>query len=66
MFYQATDNQLNDDILKLIDILSAQYDEYEAEIKVWFTIIYAGMIDGENKANAILKKELSDWVCIRF
>jgi len=66
MFYHATDNQLNDDIFKLIDILSAQYDEYEAEIKVWFTIIYAGMIAGENKANAILKKELSDWVCIRF
>jgi len=58
MFYHATDNQLNDDILKLIDILSAQYDEYAEEINVWFTIIYAGMVAEENKANAILKKRV--------
>ena len=57
-FYTLTDKNLSQVILRLIDAIAKDYLEDEEEINIWFTIIYAGMIAEENKANAILKKRV--------
>ncbi|WP_316736030.1 DUF7004 family protein [Pedobacter aquatilis] len=57
-FYTLTDKNISEVILRLIDAISDEYVEDEQEINIWFTVIYAGMIAEENKANAILKKRV--------
>jgi len=39
-------------------MLSQDYTDVWVEMDTWFTVIYAGMIAEENKANAILKKRI--------
>jgi hypothetical protein len=34
------------------------YSNHVEEADIWFTVIYAGMIAEENKANAVLKKRI--------
>ena len=45
-------------MLNLITRLSDDYGTAAEEMDIWFSIIYAGMIAEENKANAILKKRI--------
>lgn len=57
-FYTATTKRLDNKTLDLITTLSDDYETHVEEIDIWFTVIYAGMIAEENKANAILKKRI--------
>ncbi|WP_231465688.1 MULTISPECIES: hypothetical protein [unclassified Pedobacter] len=57
-FYTLTDKNISQVILRLIDAIAKEYPADELEINIWFTVIYAGMIAEENKANAILKKRV--------
>jgi exoribonuclease II len=56
--YSQTTMDIDNTILDLITTLSNDYQEEAEEIDIWFTVIYAGMIAEENKANAILKKRI--------
>lgn len=57
-FYSLTTKNLDPGILNLITMLSDDYEKDAAEIEIWFTVIYGGMVAEENKANAILKKRI--------
>jgi hypothetical protein len=57
-FYTPTTKRLDNKTLDLITTLSDDYHKDAEEIDIWFTVIYAGMIAEENKANAILKKRI--------
>jgi ribosomal protein S17E len=57
-YYNQTTKDIDNTILDLITTLSNDYEEEAEEIDIWFTVIYAGMIAEENKANAILKKRI--------
>ena len=56
--YDITSSEINEKAIQLIAELSAKYGPDATEIKKWFTIIYAGMIAEENKANKILGKRI--------
>lgn len=57
--YNRTDKSVNQEVLMLIDSITSTYnDEDKEKIEQWFTVLYAGMIAEENKANAILKKRV--------
>jgi len=57
--YNRTDKFINKDVLTIIDTITCTYEDDDKEkIEQWFTVIYAGMIGEENKANAILKKRI--------
>lgn len=45
-------------LLQQITCISAEYNENQIEVDIWFTVIYAGMVAEENKENAILKKRI--------
>ena len=57
-FYLPTDKELNSNILSQITTISNDFGKDATEIDTWFTVIYAGMVAEENKANAILKKRI--------
>lgn len=57
-FYSLTGKNIDNTILDLITELSENYGSDAEEMDIWFTIIYAGMVAEENKANAILKKRV--------
>ena len=57
-FYECTGKEIDLIILDKITTLSNDYGSVSEEVDTWLTLIYAGMIAEENKANAILKKRL--------
>jgi len=57
-FYELTGKEIDQKILDKITMLSQDYTDVWVEMDTWFTVIYAGMIAEENKANAILKKRI--------
>jgi len=57
-FYNLTTTLVEKTTLDVIVQLSTEYKSHEAEICLWFTVLYAGMIAEENKQNAILKKRI--------
>lgn len=57
-FYNLTTSSVDNAVLSLITSISEKYNQHAEEIDVWFTIIYAGMVAEENKANAKLKKRI--------
>lgn len=58
LFYHPTTKRIDNRILDLITNISNDYGNDVTEIETWFTVIYAGMVAEENKANAILKKRI--------
>lgn len=56
--YNHTDNTINIHTTRLITALTNFYPDNYEELDIWFSVIYAGMIAEENKANAILKKRI--------
>lgn len=57
-YYNKTTKEIDTTILDLITELSNDYENEAEEMDIWFTVIYAGMIAEENKANAVLKKRI--------
>ena len=57
-FYSLTNKTIDQNILKMIDILAESYSNDKDELNTWFTIIYAGMVAEENKDGAVLKKRI--------
>lgn len=57
-FYEFTGKEIDQAPLDIITTLSNDYGSASEEADTWFTIIYAGMIAEENKANTILKKRI--------
>ena len=57
-FYECTGKEIDLVILDKITTLSNDYGSVSEEADIWFTIIYAGMIAEENKANTILRKRI--------
>jgi hypothetical protein len=55
-YYELTGRETNSIVLEKITSISIEYGPDAEEMDTWFTVIYAGMIAEENKANAILKK----------
>ncbi len=57
--YEPTSKIIDPSVLTLIDEIVTSYnDEDRTLVEQWLTVIYAGMIAEENKANAILKKRV--------
>lgn len=57
--YHLVNKTIDSNILTLIDEIVNTYEkQHQVIIEQWFTVIYAGMIAEENKANAILKKRV--------
>ena len=57
-YYQNTNKSIDNQVLNQITQLSLSYNNHAVEMDIWFTVIYAGMVAEENKANAILKKRI--------
>ncbi len=57
-FYELTTKEIDSAVLDKITLISSEYGAVAEEMNTWFTVIYAGMIAEENKANAILKKRI--------
>lgn len=57
-YYNQTTKDIDNTILDLITTLSNDYETEAEEMDIWFTVIYAGMIAEENKANTKLKKRI--------
>jgi hypothetical protein len=57
-YYNQTTKDIDNTILDLITTLSNDYENEAEEMDTWFTVIYAGMIAEENKANTKLKKRI--------
>jgi len=57
--YDLTNRSINPQTITLIDNIVLTYNlEHQVVIEQWFSVIYAGMIAEENKANTILKKRV--------
>lgn len=57
--YELTGKQVDLQVLHLIDKITLTYHSFHQTLaEQWFTVLYAGMIAEENKANAILKKRI--------
>lgn len=57
--YNVTTKTLDSSVLSLIDTIVATYNtEHQILTEQWLTVMYAGMIAEENKANAVLKKRI--------
>lgn len=56
--YNLTGNQVQQNVLDTIAVLSQQYQNNAIDIEIDYTILYLGMIAEENKANAILGKRV--------
>jgi hypothetical protein len=57
-YYNQTTKDIDNTILDLITTLSNDYENKAEEMDIWLTVIYAGMIAEENKANTVLKKRI--------
>ena len=57
-FYELAGKEIDLNVLDSITNLSKDYEPETEETDLWFTVIYAGMVAEENKANAILKKRI--------
>lgn len=57
-YYTLTNKNVDTNILNLITELTNNYGRDAEEMDIWFSVIYAGMVAEENKANAILKKRI--------
>ena len=57
-YYNNTSTEIDNNILDQITELSKDYAPHSEEMDIWFTVLYAGMIAEENKANAVLKKRI--------
>jgi hypothetical protein len=57
-YYTLTNTTINVNILNFITSVANGYGQDAEEIDIWFSVIYAGMVAEENKANAILKKRI--------
>ncbi len=57
-YYALTNKNIDPNVLSLITQLANTYGNDAEKTDVWFTVIYAGMIAEENKANAVLKKRI--------
>jgi len=58
IYYTHTNRNIDADVLDLITQLTEPYGNDAEEMDIWFSVIYAGMVAEENKANAILKKRI--------
>ncbi len=58
LFYQHATKHIDNHLLELITTISNGFYSDAIEMDIWFTVIYAGMVAEENKANAILKKRI--------
>lgn len=56
--YEPTSKNIEVSILSNITSIADTYSNHVEEADIWFTVIYAGMIAEENKANMILKKRI--------
>jgi len=57
--YERTNSEVEINVLTLIDeIVDTYRDDDKLDVEQWFTVLYAGMIAEEKKANAILKKRI--------
>jgi len=56
--YNRTNATLNPVVMNFITEITSDYGNDSLEMDILFTIIYAGMVAEENKANAILKKRI--------
>lgn len=57
--YDLTTKHIDQNVLNTIDKIVTTYQkQHQIIIEQWITVIYAGMIAEENKANAILKKRV--------
>ncbi len=56
--YNLTTGSTDPMVLSLITDLCAKYPTDAEELEIWFTVVYAGMVAEENKANAKLKKRI--------
>jgi hypothetical protein len=56
--YEFTTAAVEKHQLERIRLLSNKYGSDSLEIQKWLTVIYAGMVAEENKANAVLKKRV--------
>jgi hypothetical protein len=57
-YYNLTNAVIDVNVLNLITTIANAYGRDAEEIDIWFSVIYAGMVAEENKANAILKKRI--------
>lgn len=57
-YYSVADKNIDINVLNLITQLADGYGIDAEEMDIWFTVIYAGMVAEENKANAVLKKRV--------
>jgi hypothetical protein len=56
--YQPTSKNIDASIVSSITSIADTYSNHVEEADIWFTVIYAGMIAEENKANMVLKKRI--------
>lgn len=56
--FNMTSKEVDGIVLNKIHELSQKYGEHSTEIKIWFTVLYAGMIAEENKAFTRLGKRI--------
>lgn len=56
--YDHTNTEITNSTLDLIGIMSKDYSDDAKEVRLWFTVMYAGMVAEENKANKILGKRI--------
>lgn len=56
--YQPTSKNIDAAVLASITSIAETYSNHVEEADIWFTVIYAGMIAEENKANMVLKKRI--------
>lgn len=56
--YEATDREVRPATLAMIDKIAATYGDDAAAVEYTLTVIYAGMVAEQNKANAVLGKRI--------
>ncbi len=57
--YKVTTERISPHALAVIDSIACSYNPaHQVLAEQWFSVVYAGMIAEENKANAILKKRV--------
>ncbi len=56
--YQKTTKEIVPHVLEQITTLANTYTQHAEETDIWLTVLYAGMIAEENKANMVLRKRI--------
>jgi DNA-binding transcriptional MerR regulator len=56
--YEQTNKEILPQVLALITTLADTYTQHAEEMDIWLTVLYAGMIAEENKANMVLRKRI--------